>query len=203
MLGDAELDVLPRGRFLPLHRLGRLGEEVVARRGRPHAFAIDPARQMRGHRHVGRQGDDMIAHGHSPELAEDASESLLGRRLGRIALVEPVRDLGLGAMKRRRLERCGPTGDQSRLRARRGKHVPLVARGHAERLAEGLQLRGAEQRPMIHGIAGEGQPPPLDGLGEDHARLGALPPRLLEGFEDGGEVVAAHVSDNCLQRRVG
>ncbi len=203
VLGDAELDVLPRGRFLPLHRLGRLGEEVGSRRGRPHAFAIDPARQMRGHRHVGRQGDDMIAHGHSPELAEDASEGFLGGRLGRIALVELVRDLGLGTMEGRRLERRGPAADQSRLRARRGKDVPLVSRRHAERLAKGFQLRRAEQRTVIHGITRERQPPALDGLGEDHARLGALAPRLLEGFEDGGEVVAAHVSHRRLQRRVG
>src|SRR5512132_3758839 len=132
----------------------------------------------------------MIAHGYSPKLAENAPEGFLGRRLRRIALVEPIRDLGLGAMEGRRLEGRGPTTDQSRLRALRGERVPFVSRRHAERLTEGFQLRRAEQRAVIHGIAGEGQPPALDGLGQNHARLRALAPRLLEGFEDGDEVVA-------------
>ena len=56
---------------------------------------------------------------------------------------------------------------------------------------------------MIHRVARERQPPSLDRVGEDDARPRAVACRLVEGLDDGREVVAADVADQRAERLVG
>ena len=55
---------------------------------------------------------------------------------------------------------------------------------------------------MVHRVARERQAPPLDRVGQDHARPGPVPLRLRIGLGDGDEVMAAHVADQRLKRLV-
>ncbi len=55
---------------------------------------------------------------------------------------------------------------------------------------------------MVEGIAGEGEAPPLDRMGEDDAGPITLVIRLSERLEDHPEVVAAEVRDEAREGRV-
>src|SRR5262249_56904416 len=128
------------------------GAREVARAAgaRRPALAVDPAREVRGTRHVGRQREDVIAHGEAAEVAENPSEGFLARRWRRIALLQAIGYLRLRAVEGGCGEGCGAARDQARLCARLRKCLPLLPRLHPQRLAESVELRRAEQRAVIH-----------------------------------------------------
>ncbi len=53
VLGDPELDVLARGRLLPLDRERQIGERGRLRRREVHVLPVDPSREVRRHRDIG------------------------------------------------------------------------------------------------------------------------------------------------------
>ena len=65
-----------------------------------------------------------------------------------------------------------------------------------------VELGLGQERSVVHLVARERQAPPLDRVGQDHARPGSVPLRPRIGLGDGAEVMAAHVGDQRLKRLV-
>src|SRR2546426_4679741 len=140
--------------------------------------------------------------------------SLLGRALGRIRLVDLEGDGGDGAGRGRREERREPPHPLGLVAARQ-EPPPLPAPRDPERVAQLGDLGGGEGHRVIQRIAGKGQPPALERVGEDDARARALRLRPPERPEDRRKVVAAQVADErrhlviarpseeAVERRVG
>ena len=202
MLGDAQLDVPAAGGLAPGNGLGHVCEEVGSRRRRVDARAGDPRAEMGGHRHIGREGDDVRAHGQSREPGQGAAERLLARGRLRVALLERLGQLWCLHATSRRPEGRGARTDPFALGARIREALPLRARLDPERVAKRLHLGRRQERAVIHGIPRHGQSPALDRLGQHHARLPGVSPRLREGLQDLDDVVAAHVGDRGLERFV-
>jgi hypothetical protein len=51
---------------------------------------------------------------------------------------------------------------------------------------------------VVQRVAGEGQPPALDRVGDDHRRSLPVAVRLVERREDSREVMSADIGDNML-----
>ena len=96
----------------------------------------------------------------------------------------------------------GRPRDHRRLGAARGEARPLVAGRDPEPVPQLVELGLGQERAVVHRVARERQAPPLDRVGEDHARPGPVPLRLRIGLDDGDEVMAAHVADQRLKRLV-
>ena len=169
------------------------------------ALAVDPAREVRGHRHVGGERDDAVADGQAAEPAERAAEGLLARALRRIATRR-------GDRESRAARRRAAGGAKTRAPARSarpralagGKAAPTrrPARSRAGRAARraGAAVRSA---PWFIGSAASGKPQPLIVSARITHGPVPVPLRLRRRPRDGGEVVAAHVADQRVQGLVG
>ena len=161
VLRDAQLDVLAGRRFLPHDGLRRAldGPGLDARN--VHALAIDPRREVRGHRHVGGERDDAIADGQAAELGQRAAKGLLARALRRIRLVEVIGDIG-GRGGRGGRREDGRPRDQRRFGAARGEAPPTRRR---TRSRAGPAARGAgvwvRSAPWFIWSPASGRPHPL------------------------------------------
>jgi hypothetical protein len=101
VLGDAELDVLAPRRLAPLHRLGdpTVAEVIGTLLGEVDAAPVDPAGQMRGHRDVGRHGQDPLGRRQAGEGAEHAPERFLTGHDARVRRVEGIGQLDARARR--------------------------------------------------------------------------------------------------------
>ena len=154
VLGDAELDVLAGGRLAPLHRLGHLGEGILARGTRVHAFPVDPPGEVGRDRDVGGYRHHTVARGQAAESAEHAAERLLGGGRARMLVAERRGNLHGGAARRRRPIERRARADEGGLGAVRREARPLLARSHAGSRAERVDLAGGEEGAVVHGIGG-------------------------------------------------
>jgi len=76
--------------------------------------------------------------------------------------------------------------------------------GHdGERALQVVHLLGGEQLGVVEGIAGDGQPPALDGVGEDNGGAGEVLLDEVEGFDEGVQVMAAKVAQDTRQIGIG
>ena len=80
----------------------------------------------------------------------------------------------------------------------RGKGGKLFALGHAQPLADTVDLPRLEQPRVVGGIPCQGQVPALDRIGKDHNRLGLDGERLGKGFEYPFQVVPTEIGQQIL-----
>ena len=157
VLRDAELDVLAGRRFLPHDGLRRALDGPGLHARHVHALAIDPRREVRGHRHVGGERDDAIADGQAAELGQRAAEGLLARALRRIRLVEVDRGRRGARRARRAARRRAPARSPPPRRCPREapptRRRPRSRAGPAARGAGSGSgaLRGSSGRPRAAG----------------------------------------------------
>ena len=202
-LGDAELDVLTLRRRLPLERTGVLDLEDLLDLGAEHAALVDPAAEPRRDGDI-RAGRDQVARHllHVGDVLEHAGEGILTRRRARHDRSELVRDgIGIDAPCRRGVplaQSLGRRQAEPSLGCRGCEACPLVRRV-GELPAQLLDLRGRQERRVVHRVAGDRQPPTLDGEGEDDGGPLRVGVGALEGGDHVAEVMAAQIADQRRQ----
>ena len=208
-LGDAELEVLAPRAHLPLLRRQQpaLLEDVLVARHGEQAAPVDPGPEVGRDRHIGRGSDDAVRQrpARARDLVEHAAEAGLGRHLA-LGLDPGERVDGhairLQAAPALGHERHAPEKGLHRGRGRvePGELVPFLALVDALARAQVVHLRFRHQPGVVVLVALERQAVALDGVGDEAHRL--VGRRLVEGLQDGLQVVPAEVGHELGERRI-
>ena len=207
-LADAQLDVLAGRSGLPVEAAAARRRGRATSVGREDAHPVDPAAQVGGHRHVRRGGHDARPKSvHPRQRGQRVAQDLLGRRLGRDAHVDVGGDRHGAAMRpaavRASPELPSPRRAAAGPPASRARSPPTGRPASApRRRRQRRDLVRVEHRRVVERVAREGQPPALDGVGEDDAGPRPVGVRLVEDPHEAVDVVAAEVRREPRQSRV-